>query len=316
MENRPLGKTGISVSEVAFGGVEIGMPYGIGVSGREHMLPDKEAVRLLQASVDGGINFYDTARLYGNSEDIMGRAFRDRRQNVVLATKCRHVHGADGRIPPYAALKEVITSSLQESLAALQTDYVDVFMLHQASAAILANEDIARIFTGLKQSGRCRATGISTYSVEETDAAIRSGVWDVVQLPFNLMDQRQEACFDAADAAGTGMVVRSVLLKGILSSKGRRLHPALKAVEDHVGRYSALQGTLPLADFAVKFALSFKKISAVLIGIDKQEYLQATLHTANGRYLDEAALARAKALRFPDPAFLDLPAWDRKGWLQ
>ncbi|WP_343703761.1 aldo/keto reductase [Chitinophaga sp.] len=316
MEKRSLGKTGIRVSEVAFGGVEIGMPYGIGVSGREHMLPENEAVRLLHAAIDGGINFFDTARLYGNSEEIMGRAFQDRRGEVVLATKCRHVHGADGVLPPYNELKEIVEASLQESLQALQTDYVDVFMLHQASAAILASEDIARIFTQLKQRGLCRATGISTYHVEETEAAVQSGVWDVVQLPFNLMDQRQEACFDKAEAAGTGIVVRSVLLKGVLSGRGEGLHPALKEVEAHVQRYGTLAGELPLAEFAVKFALSFSKVAAVLIGIDKPEYLNATLHTANGRYLSDELLAAARALAFPDPEFLDLPAWDRNGWLR
>ncbi|WP_341836601.1 aldo/keto reductase [Chitinophaga pollutisoli] len=316
MEKRALGKTGIRVSEVAFGGVEIGMPYGIGVHGREDMLPEQDAIRLLHAAVDGGINFFDTARLYGNSEEIMGRAFHDRRKDVVLATKCRHLHAPGQPLPPSETLREIIWGSLQESLRALQTDYVDVFMLHQASAAILDSQEVAAVFRDIKRQGICRATGISTYHTTETEQAVASGDWDVIQLPYNLMDQRQALCFDAAEAAGVGLVVRSVLLKGILGDRGRRLHPALKDVEVHVGKYAALQDELPLAEFAVKFALSSRQVAAVLIGIDKPEYLEATLRTADGRYLDAAAFAAAKRLSYPNPAFLDLPAWDRNGWLK
>ena len=81
---RLLGRTGIRVSEIAFGGVEIGIPYGIGVNNRSDMLSHTEAVKLLHAAVEGGINFFDTARLYGESEQIMGKAFHDRRHLMKL----------------------------------------------------------------------------------------------------------------------------------------------------------------------------------------------------------------------------------------
>ena len=91
-----------------------------------------------------GSIFFDTARLYGESEWIMGKAFHDRREKVVIATKCRHFRDGSGRIPPYAELKRIVDSSLKESLEALQTDRVDVFMLHQADEAILENKELFR----------------------------------------------------------------------------------------------------------------------------------------------------------------------------
>ena len=75
--------------------------------------------------------------------------------------------------------------------------------------------------------------GVSTYSLQETEKTIKEGIWDVIQLPFNLMDQRQEALFSLASQGGIGILIRSVLLKGILSDRGRDLHAALKDVEDH-----------------------------------------------------------------------------------
>lgn len=317
MKNRVLGKTGIAVSEIAFGGVEIGIPYGIGVNSEADMLSRDEAVSLLHEALDKGINFFDTARLYGESEAIMGEAFHDRRDRLVLATKCKHFKNNDGQIPPYQALKKIIESSLEESLGLLRTDYVDVFMLHQADLEILANDDVKEIFNKLKETGKVRAIGASTYTSAETKRAIEKG-WDVIQLPFNLMDQQQADNFNFAEEKGTGIVVRSVLMKGLLSDKGRGLHPALQQVEQHIGKYrELLTNEIPeISTLATKFALSFKQVSAVLVGIDRSEYLNQALHSVDGRLLNAAELSKSKALVYPDPSFLDLPQWDRLGWLK
>lgn len=313
MKTRELGKTGITVSEIAFGGVEIGMPYGFN---QNEMLPREAAVNLLHEALDNGITFFDTARLYGESESIMGEAFHDRRDKIVLATKCKHFKNQDGTIPPYTELEKIIESSLKESLGYLRTDYADVFMLHQADMVVLENDDVKTVFEKLKASGRVRAIGASTYSPEETHEAIKKG-WEVIQLPFNLMDQRQGQNFAYAKEMGTGIVVRSVLMKGLLSDRGKNLHPALLDVEQHIGKFQSLlsDDITELPTLATKFALSHPEVSAVLVGIDKPEYLHKAVETISGNLLSKADLASAQSLAYPDPAFLDLPGWDRMGWL-
>jgi len=317
MNKRKLGNTSLEVSEIAFGGVEIGLPYGIGIQSESDMLTENEAIDLLHASLDAGINFFDTARLYGNSETIMGKAFMGKRQNVILSTKCRHFRNREGQLLPGYDLKKYIEDSLQESLDALQTDYVDVFMLHQADEEILDNEIITTAFSGIKDRGIARTIGASTYSIGETEKAIHSGVWDMVQLPFNLMDQRQQKLFDVAEQKGVGIVIRSVLLKGLLSNRGKTLHPALKEVQNHIKNYDSLLDDefSDLPALALKFALSFAGISSVLIGMDRMEYLHQSLAVADGKYMNETKLRMAKQLAYPDPAFLNLPHWDRMGWL-
>lgn len=317
MNSRILGKTAIKISEIAFGGVEIGLPYGIGIESEADMLTEKQAIELLRAAVDSGINFFDTARLYGNSEMIMGKAFVDRRAEIVLATKCRHFRDKEGNLPPDDELESFIQTSLKESLEALQTDYLDVFMLHQADLEILNNPIIAAVFSDLKKKGIIRATGASTYSVEETRKAIESSVWDVIQLPFNLLDQRQGSLFELAQDQGIAIVVRSVLMKGLLSDRGKNLHSELKNVEEHISKYNQLIGkNFPdLPTMATKFALSFPGVSSVLIGMDKMEYLQKSLEIADGNYMNAEELQNAKNLAYPDPAFLNLPHWHKMGWL-
>ena len=318
MIKRAIGKTGIEVSEIAFGGVEIGMPYGIGINSKEDMLSFHDAIRLLLEALDTGINFFDTARMYGESERIMGEAFRNRRNEVVIATKCRHFLEIDGNLPPPQQIRTIIESSLHESLNVLQSDYVDVFMLHQANTAILNDETIANTFENLKKTGKIRATGVSTYTFEETALAIDKGIWDVIQLPFNLVDQRQKALFPKAYANGIGLVIRSVLLKGLLSDRGKNLHPALADVEKHITGYDSMlkDETYPLAALAIKYVLSFPEVAAALVGIDSFSYLHQSSDAADGRYLDENKLKQAEELAFPDPSFIDLPYWSKMNWLK
>lgn len=317
MKQRILGKSGISVSEISFGGVEIGLPYGIGVNSEADMLSDEQSIKLLHTALEQGINFFDTARQYGRSEEIIGNAFKKKRESVVICSKCRHLPKIDGQLPPSDVLERYIENSFHVSLRTLKTRYIDLFMLHSAELPNLKNSTVQETFVNLKRRGRVRAIGVSTYSVEETEYAIEQGIWDVIQVSCNLMDQRQVALFEKAAAAGIGLMVRSVLLKGILSDRGRNLHPALQRVSDQRDQYQELlTPTIPtLSKLATKFALSFSEVASVLVGIDRMEYLEQAVDTADGNYLDADALARAKELAFPEPGFLDLPKWDREGWL-
>ena len=132
------------------------------------------------------------------------------------------------------------------------------------------------------------------------------------------MDQRQGNLFAEARRRGVGLVVRSVLMKGLLSDRGKNLHPALKEVETHISLYHQWLGddypSLPA--LATKFALSFEEVASVLVGMDRMEYLQQSLATADGKYLSAQQLERAKKQAYPQPEFLNLPHWDRMGWLK
>jgi len=317
MEKRALGNTGLNVSEIAFGGVEIGLPYGLGVHSEAEMLQEKDAIKLLRLSLDQGIDFYDTARMYGQSERLIGKAFGSYRDQVIICSKCRHFRQANGTLPNSKDIPAIIQLSLEESLKALKTDYLDVFMLHQADVEILCHDAVMDTFLNLKASGKVRSIGASTYTVEESSLAIESGVWQVVQVPFNLMDQRQYPLFDQAYRQGVGVVIRSVLLKGLLSDRGKNLPEPLAAVEQHIQKYIGLskEKQLDLPSLAIKFALGFKEVSSVLVGIDKESYLLHALAAGNGKYLNPEELEKAKGLAFPDPEFINLPLWDKKGWL-
>jgi len=317
MKKRSLGELGIDVSEVSFGTVSLGIPYGIGVNGKEDMISEKDAIELLLLALDKGINFFDTARAYGCSEERIGKAFKGRRQEVIISTKCAHLYDKNGQLPPTAKLERAMDSSLNMSMSALQTDYIDVYMMHDGNIDIISNKTIVKTLSGYKKNGTIKATGISTYTVDETLKAIESGVWDVIQVAYNLMDQSQGKLFSLAKQNGVGIVVRSVLFKGVLTDRGSNLHPKLKTIQEHRELYNELlSDKIPaLSDLATKFVLSSPEVSSILVGIDKPEYLESALAVADGNYLDEETFIRAKQLTYSNPEFLNLHKWAIKGWL-
>ncbi|MFI4910280.1 MAG: aldo/keto reductase [Sedimentisphaeraceae bacterium JB056] len=315
MKKNVLGRTGIEVSELSFGAVCIGLPYGIEAGSQR---PDDDYfVSLLNTSLEKGFNFFDTARGYGKSEELIGKAFEDKRQDVVICTKPAHIKPGQLNSLSYSDIHGIISDSLQTSLQNLKTDYVDVLMAHNGLLEYQRNKSFVKSFGDMKQKGLTKSLGVSVYSVEESLEAINSGVWDVIQLPFNLMDQQQQEVFELAHEKGVGIVVRSVLFKGILADNRRALHPALKAIDEHCELYRELldDDTKTLSELATKFVLSQKGISSVLVGIDKFEYLDQALKVTGGKCLSETVLSQAKKMSYPDPEFLDLQKWSREGWL-
>jgi aryl-alcohol dehydrogenase-like predicted oxidoreductase len=313
MKRRKLGSSDIYVSEISFGGVEIGLPYGL----HRQFMPEHDAINLLLASVDKGINFFDTARMYGCSEERMGKAFGSIRDKIVISSKCPHLRDENRNIRSGRALTAFLTESLEASLKALNTDYIDVYLAHSVDREILERNEVAQAFCDLKSKGHVRSIGVSTYGLADAELAIKCGLWNVIQLAFNLMDQTAAALLPLAHEKGVGIMVRSVLMRGILTDSAPQLaHEKLKTVNEHRKRYFAeLDDQCPLlSDLATRFVLSFEDVSSVLVGIDKQEFLNKAVDLADGKYFSSERLSRLQALAYPDPAFLDLAAWDRNGW--
>jgi 1-deoxyxylulose-5-phosphate synthase len=316
MQLRPLGNTGILVSEISFGCVELGIPYGIGVKNAADMLPETDAIRLLQGALDQGLNFFDTAPAYGTSESLLGQAFADRREQAVICTKAPHGAADPDTLEQPDQLRQLLTDALTDSLRKLRTDYVDLYMLHRATDGALRSPALVGILREFQDKGMIRAFGASTYPGGTTGTALATGDWAVLQIAIHAMDRREEPYLQAATEAGVGIVARSVLFKGILTDRGRHMHPALAAVSAHRQHLlDALPDGIGLARAATQYILGLPGISSVLLGIDRFEYLQQAVATTAAIPMGSGTRHAWDALAYPDPDFLDLPAWDRKGWL-
>jgi 1-deoxyxylulose-5-phosphate synthase len=308
-----LGRTGLRVSALALGTVELGLDYGIAAPGEFGRPSEAEAIRLVHTALDAGINLIDTARAYGESEALLGRALSGRRAQVVLASKVR-TQRDDGSSPGGEELRHMMEQSLETSLTLLQTDYLDLWQIHNVDPALLAYHDvIAEVFEVARRSGKVRAVGGSTYGVEAPLAALESDLFDMLQVTYSVLDQRlADRFFPLAAERNVGVLVRSILLKGALTSRGDYLPDHLAALRARSRQFRSLIAESGLSaspvQAAVAFGLVHPQIHSVLVGVRSEWELREALGAIVVR-LPDALLDQLYRLRLDDAELLNPGTW-------
>ena len=283
MNYRILGRTGLRVSEVGFGSWAIGgTSYGT--------TSDQESLDALAAAFDHGVNFYDTADIYGNghSEELIGRVFKGRRDKIVIATKGGWDYTAGAGKQNYDP--KYIQSAIEASLKRLGTDHIDVYQLHNPPDDLLQNyQPLFQMLKEEQKKGKVRFLGISIYVPKQGIEWVNTGEADTIQCIYNLLDQRIEKEFlPLAKEKNIGIIAREPLDCGILSGKYGALHEFPK--NDHRRRWTqekialdlkklkTLQDAFPemkklLVRSALAFVLSSPCVSSVIPGAKRPEQL-------------------------------------------
>ncbi len=313
MEHRILGQTNLNVSILALGTAELGIDYGIRQPGQSAYPDRSEAVYLLRYAADQGINLFDTAPAYGESERLLGEAL-GHRHDCYFATKVP-IPEEDGKMLTGKSLQAAINGSLEASLKALNRDWLDIVQIHNATTDILNRGEMTEVLLRARELGIIRFLGASVYGEESARAVIEAGHFDILQLAYNLLDQRMAAkIFPQASQAKIGVICRSALLKGALSEKAEWLPEELFALRQQAAKVvRILAGSWrKLPQIALRFCLSSAYIDTVLIGVGNQPELSSALEAATAGPLsnDELKLAANLALqdeRLINPSYWPLP---------
>jgi predicted aldo/keto reductase-like oxidoreductase len=195
-----LGKTGLLVSEVGFGGIPI------------IRLSRREAVKVLRRALDRGVTFYDTANLYLDSEDKMGRALEGRRHQVVLATKS------------IKRDRPGVEADLHQSLKMLRTDYLDLFQFHQVSQesdyqALAGPGGALEGARRAQEAGKIRYLGVTSHNLEMARRLVKSGLFSVIQFPFNFVEvEAAQELHPPARERGLGILAMKPFGGGLLDN--------------------------------------------------------------------------------------------------
>ena len=307
LPKRTLGRTGIHVSSIALGTVELGLDYGIAGAG-DHRRPDEAAAsKLLNHALDIGVTFIDTARMYGEAEAIIGRAIGHRRGEYVIASKVSTpatLRGAEAR--------EHVRREIDKSLAALGTDRIDLMYSHTATVDEIGRGDVYAALDEARQAGKVRAVGASTYGEAAPAAAIAHGGYDCIQVACNLLDRALEATvLPAAQAANVGVVARSVLLKGALTHRYAHLPEVLADLRAASAKAQALAAAagLSLPEAAYRYVLAHPAISSALVGTARADELTETVGWAGAAPLPADLLAALRRITLADPRQLSPANW-------
>ncbi|UVY85312.1 aldo/keto reductase [Brachybacterium sp. NBEC-018] len=296
MQHRPLGRTGIHVSPLALGAMMFSS-FGNG--------DQTQVDRMVGRALDAGITVVDTADAYGESEEMLGRALRGRRDEVVLATKFGRPMGEDPNRG--GASRRWIMTAVEDSLRRLGTDHLDLFQLHRPDPATDIEETLSAL-TDLVRSGKVRAIGTSDMPasdmVEAHWIAERRGLerFRTEQPHYSLLDRGIEReVLPVAQRQGMGTLIWSPLASGMLTGRVRRgvesdlRRTSLFAALRDERRIDAVEELLTLAEgaglslthMAIAFVIAHPGVTSAIIGPRTPEQLEDLLAAAEVRLTDD-----------------------------
>ena len=300
MQYRTLGKTGIKVSPYCLGAMMFGK-----IGNADH----DDSVRIIHKALDAGINFIDTADAYsqGESEEIVGKAVKDRRDSIVLATKAHRPMGDDPNMRGNS--RRWLTRAVEDSLRRFGTDYIDLYQIHRPSPDTDIEETLSAL-TDLMRAGKVRAIGSSTFPVSEIIeaqwVAERRGLahFRTEQPPYSILDRGIEReVLPACERYGMGAMVWSPLAKGMLTGRYRK---GLEQPDSVRARYlprqmsderklDAIEQLLPLAaeaglsltHMAMAFVMAHPGVTSAILGPRTMQHLDDLLAGAEVRLGDD-----------------------------
>lgn len=279
---RVLGRTGLDVSVLGYGSVPIGQPgYAY-----------EEAARLLDGILEAGVNVIDTAAAYGRAESVIGRALRARRDEFVLVTKTGAV---EGYAPAWS--RGEIRKTIDRSLERLQTEVVDVVLLHSCERALLERGEVVEAVREAKAAGKARFIGYSGDN-DALTCALDLGVFDVVETSYSLLDQANRGALRQAAAAGVGVLVKRPLANAV---PGRAAPPPSPYATAYWPRWTALGltpddvGGVPWLEAAARFAAYADGVGTILTGSGSLEHMRANVDAVNAGPLPADVVRRLEA---------------------
>ena len=233
MLKRRLGNSELEVSAVGLGGWALGGGYDWGPTEFD------DVQRTVDAALACGVNFIDTAPIYGNSEEVLGRALAGKRSRALLATKCGLVK--NGSWTDHDLRPETITRQLENSLRQLQTDFIDLYLIHYLDPHVPWQEAL-HVLTHFKKQGKVRALGVCNVPPAVLEEMAQTGEIACVQQELSLLHSVQgKAVLEVAKRHGLGFVAYGTLGGGILSGKYQK-EPNLRRADARNYFYKCYRG--------------------------------------------------------------------------
>lgn len=313
VKTRQLGSTGLTVSEIGFGGwpaggamhLSGGVPLGWGD------VSDESVLEALRAAREHGINFYDTSNIYGHgrSESLIGLALHRHREDAVISTKVGMARTASDEIEKNFSRKHIF-HAIDGSLHRLRTDYVDLYQLHNPPLSVLETHEPQEAMERLQNQGKIRYWGISVMTAQDGLEVVRKNWGYTIQVLFNILNQRPaDELLPLAAEKGFGVIARVPLASGLLTGKytlgtkfppndvrqnfltPKRLAEALERVDEVRSIVGPTSRTLTEA--ALRFTLSWDAVSTTIPGAKNRRQVEMNA-AASGEPLPEECISKLR----------------------
>ncbi|MGT2929097.1 aldo/keto reductase [Streptococcus dentasini] len=310
MKYNQLGDTDMKISEVSFGTWALGGDWG--------NVDEQAAIKALHHAVDKGVNFFDTADVYGSgrSERLLGRLLKERSETIYIATKF-------GRRDNFADLSnytyDKVKAYCEDSLHHLGADSIDLYQIHCPSTEVLENMGVFAVLEDLKKEGKIRYYGVSVETDDQGKFVLEHTAASSLQVIFNILRQKPlDNMIAQADAKHVGILARVPLASGLLTGKYNKTSrfpendhrnfnrdgaafnvgetfgglPFAKAIELVEELAWIADGRGSLADAALKWILQQSGVTSVIPGFKSVQQIDINLQAANTKPFSEDELKR------------------------
>ena len=269
---------GRRVSKMSLGTVQLGLNYGIANSEGK---PDRDkSFSILSAALEAGITAFDTARAYGDSEEVLGAFFKanpDYKEKIFLTTKLSSgLPAGSSKI----AVEKALTQSIETSLENLGLSKINCLLLHNAADMTIHGSVVSETLRRLQTRGLIEMAGVSVYHPEETDIMLNDDVYQAVQFPMNVFDQRflKSGALDRLYKKNIHVFIRSVFLQGLFFLDLEKItDPDLvRCAVPHIKMLNNLsqQAGMSIAGYAVAFLRDLPGISSLVLGADNPDQVK------------------------------------------
>ncbi len=333
MHYRNLGNTGIKVSEIGLGCSNVGKTF--------LNLEKKSSIRLLNRAYELGVNFFDTADVYrfGNSEKIIGETFKNKRSEVIIASKVGYnqppfiVRPAKFLIPIAIQKQlqkivknyrkkdksssfsrdfspEFINKAVNLSLKRLDTDYIDLYQLHNPPTEVIEHGEVFNTLDKLKREGKIRFYGVSAETVSDALICLKNSNVSSLQIVFNLiMQQAKKELFPLAEQKGVAIIARIPFARGLISNKINIETSAQPIDKDLLKRYRTKVKELSflvnknrsITQAALQFILSYPQVSVVIPGTRKITNLEQNIKALESPKLSDKEFEKIRSVSEDTP---------------
>ena len=310
MRYKKFGKTGLEVSQICLG------TWGIGGAGWD-AYSDEERMDAIKAALDCGINFIDTAAAYnaGKAEQYIGETLHHlgARKDVVIATKCGNKY-VDGKYIRCGS-ESLIRRQCEESLKNLQTDYIDLYLVHWLDPNVSMEETIGTV-AQLKKEGKILHAGVSNFTKEQIEEASKYCEIEAYQPQYSMLDGDNEETIRWAADRGMGVMTYGTLGGGILTGSYRKIQtfgetdnrnrfypyfrePLFSKVMELLKVMDAIaaERNVPLAQIAVNWTLQQEFISSCITGAQSRRKVEENCAGLNWNLMDEEIICLNKAIK-------------------
>lgn len=264
--------------ELVLGTAQLGMPYGI--ANKDGRPNSNQVVEILNLAVENNVLTWDTAPVYGNSEEVIGHYISGCKCTPVICTKLPSLSKSAISKNDLSTVRAFVNHSLQTTLSALGLASIDTYYIHDENDLEFSNGNLLQIFSELKANGLIKRAGISVYTPEIAVSALATEFFDAIQVPYNLFDRRFHPIMVLAKGQGMAVHVRSVFLQGLFFLDEESVAQKVPSALPFVAKLHQLAQALNVT--TDKLAMGYVKadlnVSHLLVGVEKVSQLQTNIN--------------------------------------